>query len=244
MSLRTLTVWIPFLSALGALCVLFVQTPLQDALATSKAADAYSVSADGSLEAKQNQKMTTKAAMEAWRSLSKRIKIGKPATAAESIMNQRQHGTCEKPVQQMLRWQCDVKKSDEVCCFNRHYAEFSGYFQQTPFLQNPYEVKEDKDKALPTPEAPVVFNDAVTGKPLFVAPGPSRDWEAFVKESMAHGWPSFRNDEVVADNVRVLGNGECVSVDGTHLGHNIPDQKGDRYCINLVSIAGHAAEDP
>jgi peptide methionine sulfoxide reductase MsrB len=27
-------------------------------------------------------------------------------------------------------------------------------------------------------------------------------------------------------------------VDGTHLGHNLPDGKGNRYCINLVSVAG------
>lgn len=41
------------------------------------------------------------------------------------------------------------------------------------------------------------------------------------------------------DNVRVLrGDNEAVSVDGTHLGHNIPDSAGNRYCINLVSIAG------
>jgi len=39
--------------------------------------------------------------------------------------------------------------------------------------------------------------------------------------------------------VRVLPNGETVSVDGTHLGHNLPDRKGARYCINLVSISGH-----
>ena len=31
---------------------------------------------------------------------------------------------------------------------------------------------------------------------------------------------------------------EVVSVDGTHLGHNLPDSKGNRYCINLVSVAG------
>jgi len=36
----------------------------------------------------------------------------------------------------------------------------------------------------------------------------------------------------------VLPDGETVSVDGTHLGHNLPDRKGRRYCINLVSIAG------
>lgn len=68
--------------------------------------------------------------------------------------------------------------------------------------------------------------------------------------------------------VRVLPDGETISVDGTHLGestmddfaimgihpiyginhslvfiqsqgHNIPDKHGNRYCINLVSVAGN-----
>lgn len=43
------------------------------------------------------------------------------------------------------------------------------------------------------------------------------------------------------ENVRVLDDGETVSIDGTHLGHNIPDGK-NRYCINLVSIAGNPDE--
>ena len=30
-----------------------------------------------------------------------------------------------------------------------------------------------------------------------------------------------------------------VSVDGTHLGQNIPDGKGNRYQINLSSISGN-----
>ena len=30
-----------------------------------------------------------------------------------------------------------------------------------------------------------------------------------------------------------------VSLTGTHLGHNLPDFKGNRYCINLVSVAGY-----
>jgi len=80
----------------------------------------------------------------------------------------------------------------------------------------------------------------VTGKPLFVAPR-GRSWEEFVAESKDHGWPSFRDSEVVVENVRVLDDGEAVSVDGTHLGHNIPDRTGNRYCINLVSVAGMAA---
>jgi peptide methionine sulfoxide reductase MsrB len=51
--------------------------------------------------------------------------------------------------------------------------------------------------------------------------------------------PSFRDEEVVWDNVRVLPDGETVSVDGTHLGHDLPDGKGNRYCINLVCNAGN-----
>ena len=27
-------------------------------------------------------------------------------------------------------------------------------------------------------------------------------------------------------------------MNGSHLGHNLPDSKGARYCINLVSVAG------
>ena len=60
----------------------------------------------------------------------------------------------------------------------------------------------------------------------------------FLLESKMHGWPSFRDSEVVWDHVRVLPDGETVSVDGTHLGHNLPDRSGSRYCINLVSVAG------
>ena len=66
-----------------------------------------------------------------------------------------------------------------------------------------------------------------------------RTFDEFYQESKSHGWPSFRDEEVNWKFVRCLRDGECVSVDGTHLGHNIPDYKGNRYCINLVSIAGN-----
>ena len=82
---------------------------------------------------------------------------------------------------------------------------------------------------------------AVSGKPLFVAPV-GRSFEEFARESDSHGWPSFRDQEVVWENMRILPDGESVSVDGTHLGHNIPDRAGNRYCINLVSIAGRPAD--
>ena len=38
--------------------------------------------------------------------------------------------------------------------------------------------------------------------------------------------------------MRVLADGEAVSLNGTHLGHNLPDRSGNRYCINLCCVAG------
>ena len=62
------------------------------------------------------------------------------------------------------------------------------------------------------------------------------------KESQEHGRPSFRDEEVVWDNLGVLKDGETVAAAGTHLGHNLPDAKGNRFCIILVSIAGNPTE--
>lgn len=159
---------------------------------------------------------------------------GQPAPqeihGTEELMVQKAHGTCPKPVQSNLKWGCDLQTADHICCFNRHFAERSGYFLETSFLD------DEKDSH------PLTFYDSVTGKALFVAPR-GRSWSDFVTESRAHGWPSFRDAEVVKTNVRVLENGETVSVDGTHLGHNIPDSAGNRYCINLVSVAGHPGSE-
>lgn len=158
--------------------------------------------------------------------LQRRAQGGKyPVVADESVMSQKAHGTSPKPVQENLRWNCDRGTADKICCFNRHYAERSGYWRSTSYLD---EVKRDGE---------TTYYDSVTGKPLFVAPR-GRSFDEYVRESDAHGWPSFRDEEVVWENVRCLRDGECVSVDGTHLGHNLPDGKGNRYCINLVSVAG------
>ena len=80
----------------------------------------------------------------------------------------------------------------------------------------------------------------MSGKPLFIAPR-GRTVQDFVAESRQHGWPSFRDEEVVWENMRCLPDGgETVSVDGTHLGHNVPSSDGlNRYCTNLVSVAGN-----
>jgi peptide methionine sulfoxide reductase MsrB len=134
----------------------------------------------------------------------------------------------------MYSWRfCWLNSSFSICSHDiaflliSHFAEAGGYFQSTNFENTVLEAK-----------GPVTFYDSVTGKPLFVAPV-NRSPEEFIQESKVHGWPSFRDDEVVWENVRVLKNsGETVSLDGTHLGHNLPDRKGNRYCINLVSVAG------
>lgn len=152
-----------------------------------------------------------------------------PVRGSEEIMAAKGHGTSERPVMDALRWSVDPKLADRISNYNRHWAEGAGYFQQTRFLS---EVSKD---------APTTFYDSVTGRPLFVAPV-GRSFEDFKRESTSHGWPSFRDNEVVWENVRVLPDGETVSLTGTHLGHNLPDLQGNRYCINLVSVAGAPQE--
>ena len=145
-------------------------------------------------------------------------------------MNAKNHGTSARPVMDNLRFGADEKTADKICSFNRHYAEYSGY-AWTPGKTWAETLMASKDKE-------VVHYDSVTGKSLFIAPR-GRTTEELLLESRAHGWPSFRDEEVDWDNVRCLANGECVALDGTHLGHNLPDAKGNRYCINLVCIAGN-----
>jgi peptide methionine sulfoxide reductase MsrB len=149
-----------------------------------------------------------------------------PIMGSETLMSPKQHGTSYAPVQENLRYGCDRMVADRICNFNRHYAEHSSYFLQTEWLQ---EVQDTENST--------TYYDSNSGNPLFMAPQ-NRSFNEFLKESISHGWPSFRDDEVNWQYVRILPDGECVSIDGTHLGHNIPDQKGNRYCINLVSIAG------
>ncbi len=120
-----------------------------------------------------------------------------PIIGDESIMSPKSHGTSSTPVQKNLRWNCDVSTADRICNFNRHYAEYAGYWLTTNFLK---EVDSSK---------PITFFDSNTGKPLFIAPR-GRTFEDFVAESKSHGWPSFRDEEVVWENVRCLRDGEAV----------------------------------
>ena len=76
------------------------------------------------------------------------------------------------------------------------------YWESTTFLKEAGQVDQTK---------PITFYDSNTGKPLFIAPK-GRSFEDFVSESRKHGWPSFRDDEVVWENVRCLPNGEAVRI--------------------------------
>eukprot|EP01084_Bolivina_argentea_P198023 339224_1 len=136
--------------------------------------------------------------------VSNRGACGDEACGDESLMSPKQHGTCTQTVQNPLRWNCNRDTADRICCFNRDSAENSGYWQTTTFLQ---EVDEQNT---------TTFYDSVTGKPLFIAPK-GRSFKEFKEESVHHGWPSFRDEEVVWENVRCLRDGECVSMNGTHL---------------------------
>ena len=102
--------------------------------------------------------------------------------------------------------------------------------------------KESKKTKGKQQQQQITFYDSNTGHPLFTAPV-GRSWDAWLKESQKHGWPSFRDAEVHWDQVRAVNRGEMVSIYGTHLGHNLPDQKGNRYCINLCCIAGNPIQE-
>ncbi|CAD7925953.1 unnamed protein product [Amoebophrya sp. A120] len=165
------------------------------------------------------------------------IAEGFSAAEVKSWMQAREYGTCAHKIPQAaLRWGCSEEVANRICCQNRHYAEYAGYWQSTMFLED---VAEEVAKGEPVdfydPEDPT--------KLLFRAPI-GRTWGDFLKESEQHGWPSFRDAEVVSEYVRVLpDSGEVVTPYGTHLGHNLPDRKGNRYCINLVCVAGQPEKD-
>ena len=65
---------------------------------------------------------------------------------------------------------CDAATADRICCFNRHYAEHSGYAWSTSW------VAQTKDAGETT------YYDTVSGKPLFKAPV-GRTFKEFLHES-------------------------------------------------------------
>jgi len=61
----------------------------------------------------------------------------------------------------------------------------------------------------------------------------------FIADTQEHGWPSFRDAEVIKENVVTnLTTTLVSSACGTHLGTYLPDSQGPRWCIDLSCIAG------
>lgn len=138
-------------------------------------------------------------------------------------------------VRTFLGAKIDYETSDRICCHNHRYAEYAGY------LASP---EVDLFSRL-DPGAETVWYDSVCGIPLFVAPR-GRTFDEFREESLRHGWPSFRPEELVSENVIIHPGGRMESKCLTHLGHNLPEGGVDRYCIDLVCVAGSplTAGDP
>ena len=144
------------------------------------------------------------------------------------------------PVQSDLRWGCDRAVADRICCFHRHYAEHSGSaargdgaesraraLSHRPARARASLAATSKDALLADVARPRGdLPDSVSGRPLFTAPRgqarprrSGRSRRTAGRASAAPGELGFR---------RCLPDGECVSVDGTHLGHNLPDRSGNR----------------
>merc|ERR1711933_171900 len=121
----------------------------------------------------------------------------------------------------------DYELADRICCDNHRYAEPRGY----------HLLPEVDFYAKLDPNVEHVFYDSACGIPLFIAPR-GRSFDEFVAESTYHGWPSFRPDELVSENVIIHDDGRMESKCLTHLGHNLPKDGIDRYCIDLVCMAG------
>ena len=137
---------------------------------------------------------------------------------------------CTGPVQHNLQFGTagDYAMADNICCHNSYYAEPFGY--HASLAQGAFFDQLD-------PTVVTTFYDSVCGVPLFRAPV-GRTFAAWRTESEHHGWPSFRPEETFSENIIIHPGGEMSSSCGTHLGHNLPDRTGARYCIDLVCMAG------
>lgn len=142
-----------------------------------------------------------------------------------------------------LKFGCDAYRSvyEHICCtVPMHGAERSGFLKTVDFFGQ-------LEKKYGSTPSQIVFYDSQCGIPLYVAPR-GRTYAEWKEESLSHLWPSFRDAEVVHVNVNVKQDeswgGELVSKCNTHLGHrffgghNLPDSKHTRDCVNLVCMSG------
>jgi len=156
------------------------------------------------------------------------------ATNGPQSLEHKLTNTCQGSPQKNLRynvsklmWADNESMTEAICCDSDFagYAEPSGTFAQLNLFS-----QLDSTK-------PNVFYDPICGIPLFRAPI-GRSFEDFHSESIEHGWPSFRDEEMVKENL-VLKDNVLYSKCNTRLGDNLADDKGNRYCLDLCCLAGN-----
>eukprot|EP00929_Paragymnodinium_shiwhaense_P073992 TRINITY_DN3782_c0_g1_i4.p1 TRINITY_DN3782_c0_g1~~TRINITY_DN3782_c0_g1_i4.p1 ORF type:complete len:795 (+),score=219.57 TRINITY_DN3782_c0_g1_i4:358-2385(+) len=157
-----------------------------------------------------------------------------------------EYNTCKQPVQPNLRYNVSSRTeptvpvavdpseslADAVCCDKR-----TKVFAEPQFLYQAPDINLFGHLSGVT-----TFYDSTCGIPLFKAPV-NRSMADFKADTDEHGWPSFREEEVVKENVMTDKDGFVYSKCGTHLGSYLPDEKGPRWCMDLVCLAGNPAEE-
>jgi len=147
--------------------------------------------------------------------------------------------SCSNPIQYPLRWGLekipglgDETMAEAICCDTQWapYAEPQYLYQQVNMFDT-----------LST-DGVNTFYDPTCGIPLFKAPV-GRSFEDWKSETDEHGWPSFRDAEMITNNIVVRDN-KVYSTCGTKLGDNLPDETGNRYCLDLVCLAGKEPQQP
>eukprot|EP00730_Choanoeca_flexa_P014284 TRINITY_DN6191_c0_g1_i1.p1 TRINITY_DN6191_c0_g1~~TRINITY_DN6191_c0_g1_i1.p1 ORF type:complete len:192 (+),score=17.93 TRINITY_DN6191_c0_g1_i1:232-807(+) len=119
--------------------------------------------------------------------------------------------------------------AEAICCDSLY-----SYFAEPEWFFNRSDVSLfDRLNA----SAVTTFYDTACGIPLFRAPV-NRTFQEWKSESLTHGWPSFRTPEILDKGINVTSTGEVLSSCGTHLGTIDPDEKGQRYCLDLVCLSG------
>lgn len=124
--------------------------------------------------------------------------------------------------------------ADAVCCDKRAlpFAEPQFLFQAPDI--NLYTEMNNKGVT--------VFYDSVCGLPLFQTPV-NRTLADFQADTNEHGWPSFREAEIFAENIITdKATTYVTSKCGTHLGSYLPDANGPRWCMDLSCISGNKAQ--
>jgi len=163
-----------------------------------------------------------------------------------NLVNYKYNSTCTKPIQDNLRYNLTDTNAvedfpfplekgetlaDAVCCdyVFKPYAEPQGTYARD-------------DVALFSkinPNGTTTFYDSACGIPLFKAPV-GRSFADFKEDTTEHGWPSFRSEELIKGNSKIIKEtGEVVSKCGTHLGSYLPDEKGSRWCLDLACLSGN-----